>query len=194
MAGNTIDIGHVIFILKAVSLAYGLVGIGCLVGGALSIRYELNEARINIKFPYSTGSGIWTGIWSFIICLLGGYTFIRYNIESPRSSRPFVIAFYTFVIIDIVCGVLHIAYSSIGHTYCSSERRTGEIICNEEEKPRLIITMGFNIVFGAFITLLSVFVIIYMSVGRKIHTLSGWPNNEYMSCCCKPCIQQPYTV
>ncbi|XP_045197791.1 uncharacterized protein LOC123552302 [Mercenaria mercenaria] len=172
--GGKLNIDDILFITRAVSVAYGLSAVACTGAGIFTLWY----AAPDIKFPFSSASGVWTGIFSFVIFVLGNKTVKGYNIDYPSSSKRKVIAFYTFVIMDITFGILHVTFSAQGFSYCNTEMRIGGLYCNAEERPRLLLMEGFNIAFGVIITLLSVAVTIYLSLRRKINILAGIPTDS----------------
>ncbi|XP_053397788.1 uncharacterized protein LOC128556493 [Mercenaria mercenaria] len=167
--GGKHDIDEILFIIRAVSVGYGLSGVACTITGVYTLWY----AAPDIEFPFSSASGVWMGFFTFVTFVMGIIAVKGYDTDFPSSSKGKVIAFYILVIMDVIFGILHVSFSAVGFSYCSVEIRTGGILCNTEERPRLLLMEGFNIAFGVIVTLLSVAVTIYLSFRRKINILAG---------------------
>ncbi|XP_045197793.2 uncharacterized protein LOC123552304 [Mercenaria mercenaria] len=172
--GGKHNIDDILFIIRAVSVVYGLSGVACTVTGVYTLWY----AAPDIEFPFSSGSGVWMGFLTFVTFAMGINVVKGYDTDYPSSSKGKVITFYILVIMDVIFGILHVSFSALGFSYCSSEIRTGWIHCNTEERPRLLLMEGFSIAFGVIVTLLSVAVTIYLSCRRKINILAGIPTEQ----------------
>ena len=103
-------------------------------------------------------------MWDFLIVVKDTYIILILQ----------VVTFYTLVIICITLGTLHLAYSAVGFSYCSE----GYVLrhkdpCFTDEKGRITLMEGFNMMFGSLLILLSVFTTIYMSIRRRLRTLTG---------------------
>lgn len=179
--GKKINIEDVLFIIRGISVSYCLAAIACTGSGVFTLWY----AAPDIQFPYSSASGVWTGAFTFAIFVLGLKIVNNYDVNNPSSSRCKIITFYTFVIMDLSFGIIHVTFSAIGFSYCESEMRTGGIYCNAEERPRLLLMEGFSMAFGALIVLFSLATTVYLSVGKKINVLAGiTPETEAHFTCC----------
>ncbi|WAR07813.1 hypothetical protein MAR_017771 [Mya arenaria] len=92
--------------------------------------------------------------------------------------------------VDITCGILHVCYSAVGLNKCFEEVRTGYMTCNPEERPRLMLTEGFNLAFGSIIILLSVVFTVYLSVRGTLQRLTGATSGQgapHSTCCYGHC-------
>ena len=81
------------------------------------------------------------------------------------------------------------SYSAIGFSYCSEGYVMRDIDhCFTDERGRITLTEGFNMMFGALLSLLSIFTTIYISTGRRLRTLTGAagmePQSNMNGSCC----------
>lgn len=167
--GEKTDIESILFAIRGASVAYGLLGLACTAAGIFTLIY----AAPDIQFPYETASGIWTGVLALITFVLGIRLIRGYSITSVTSPKGTVIAFYTFVIMDITCAILHLSYSAVGLSTCYSYTRTARMQCNTDDRPRLLLMEGFNISFAIVLTVLSLVSTIYLSVRKRLNILTG---------------------
>lgn len=180
MGGEKLNVEDILFVTRAVSVAYGLAALACTCAGGFTLYY----AAPVITYPFASGSGIWTGVFTFVIFILGIKTVNGYEPNYPQSSKGKVIALYTLIIMDITFGILHVTFSAVGFSYCSKELRIGGNYCNEEERPRLLLMESFNMAFGLVIALVSLSMTIYLSLRKRIHILSGVPTEEEVKVTC----------
>ncbi|KAH3729712.1 hypothetical protein DPMN_055690 [Dreissena polymorpha] len=124
---------------------------------------------------------------------VGGFLCRFYDSRNPAATKCLVITLYTLVIIDITCGTLHVIYSALGMRKCYSDIRTGHMSCNPEERPRILLTGGFNAAFGIIIAIISIVFTIYISLRQRLHILTGLVTNDeqqgkLVTCCFGKCI------
>lgn len=185
--GKTFDADSVLFNIRCMSIAFGLLGVACTTLGIFTLYY----AAPDIRFPFATGSGIWTGVIALATSIVGIKIVRNYSDIDPTSVRSKVVAYYTLIIFCVTCAILNLSYSAVGLSYCYSEMRIGQIQCNAEERPRLILMEGFSIAFSTVLVILSIVSTVYLSVGRKMNNLAGHSGSDATvlgTCCYGNCV------
>ncbi|KAL4233310.1 hypothetical protein ACF0H5_007993 [Mactra antiquata] len=183
--GEKPAVDNVLFIIKCVSVAMGTVSIGCIICGVLTLTY----AAPTFAFPYSTGSGIWTGIVTLLIFVFGMRFTAHYCTDNPSASKCDLLAFYVFIVMDITMGSLNTTYSGLGLASCINNSTTdsGQVICTDDN---LSYVCGFNTAFGCVVMLVALATTLYMNIGRKLRWLLGYPidiDAPYATCCNGKC-------
>ncbi|XP_060588151.1 uncharacterized protein LOC132743625 isoform X2 [Ruditapes philippinarum] len=180
MCGEKLNVEDILFVTRAVSVAYGYAALACTCAGGFTLYY----AAPVITFPFATGSGIWTGVFTFVIFILGIKIVKGYEPNYPETSKGKVIALCWLISMDYLFGILHVIFSAVGFSYCSNGLRIGGNYCNEEERPRLLLMESFNIAFGLVIALVSLSMTMYLSSRKRINILAGVPAEEEVKVTC----------
>ncbi|KAL4233311.1 hypothetical protein ACF0H5_007994 [Mactra antiquata] len=174
--GGKLAVGHVLLFITCVSFVMGSVSAGCIICGVLTVIYESST----FAFPYSTGSGIWTGIVTCLISVFGIRFTEHYSTENPSASRCNLIAFYVLTVMDISMSLLHTIFSCLGLASSINNSKT-------DSGKDIRYVCGLNIFFGCVIMLVAIATIVYMNIGLKLHLLAGHPVDPpaASATCCK---------
>lgn len=165
---------HAVYVLKMCSLTLALTAIACIGCGIWTMVY----AAPKLNWPYDTGSGVWTGVFTLVTGCLGTGTFFRLSLHCPERTRKFVVAFYLCVIMTFLLSAIHVIFAALGLFYCKNEILTFEKYCNREDRGRLMFISGMDIGFGIAILVVSSCTVLFIFLNRKLRVLIGTPQSQ----------------
>ena len=73
--GGKINVEDILFVIRAVSVVYGLSAVACTCAGIFTLWY----AAPVIAFPISSASGIWTGVFVSTCTYIQAQIWLRYD-------------------------------------------------------------------------------------------------------------------